>query len=350
MNRRRAGLLILQSLFGLTLLWIWVRAVDLSTVGTILSQARWPLVLLAATLGFSSSALRVLRWKILLRPIARVAYLDLYAIAASAALVNFLIPLRTGEATKGLLLKRRHRAAFAASLPTIAIDRGFDLLAVLALGTAGAVSGVQLDRRLSIIILLGGVLLLAMVGWVWLAVRGKGTMLAILTRVLPSRLGESVRVRIVGAGEAFLSGFSTAWQRPRDLALVLLLTLAAIAADVVYLYLLFFSLGPPAPVAVIATGFALLTLTWIVPAAPAYIGSTEAFGSLIFTGLGLGREVAASAILLNHAMITVTVTSVGVLGMAFLGLGPLARIRSAVLRSPAPAVQQVGESQVPGGY
>lgn len=164
MNPRRAKLLILQALFGVILLTLWVRAVDFAAVGAILSQANWPLLLLAAGLGLASGAIRVRRWKMLLRPIARVTCPDMYLSGIRARLVNLLIPSRTSEVSKSLLLKHRHRAPLAAWLPTVAIDRAFDLMPVLALGAAGAVLGVRLDRRLSLIIVSGGVLFVGFVG------------------------------------------------------------------------------------------------------------------------------------------------------------------------------------------
>ncbi len=283
MNRRRAGLLILQSLFGAGLLAIWIRAVDLPSIGVILSQARWSLVVVAAVLGLASTVARVMRWRIVLWPIAQVPFLNLYAIAATAALANFLVPLRTGEAAKGLLLKKRHGASFAAALPTVAIDRSFDLIAVLALGTVGAFLGVRLNGGHSAIILLGGTVLLGFVAAVAAAVLGRERIVGLLERWVPERLGSRLKQRIVGVAEAFLRGFSTAWRGRQDLSSILLLTAVATVLDAGALYLLFAAVGTPAALPIMATGFALLTLTWIVPAAPAYIGSTEAFGSLIFT-------------------------------------------------------------------
>lgn len=328
MTIRRAGLLIAQTLLGAVLLAAWLWVVDLKAVGRILGQAKWPLVLLAAALWIGTGAMRALRWRIVLRPISHVPFLELWMIGAVANLVNFVVPLRTGEVAKSLLLKQRHQVPFAASLPTVAVDRAFDLAAVLALGAAGALLGVPLDDRLSLVILAGGVLLLGFVAFVGVTIWGRPGLLTVLAQILPRRLGDSLRGRIVETGEAFLLGFSTAAQRPGDLALMVLLSLVAIIVDATGLYLLFLSLGPPATFAVIVTGFALLTLTCLIPAAPGYIGSTEAFGSLVFTSLGIGTELAASAVLLNHALMSVGIVSLGGVGLWALGLRPASILRS----------------------
>lgn len=332
MNQRRAGLLIVQTLLGAALLAVWFRAVDLAAVGTILAQTRWPFVLLAAALGLLSGALRVFRFQILLRPIARVPYLELYQIGIAAALVNFLIPLRTGEATKSLLLRLRHRMPVAVTLPTVALDRSFDLFAVLVVGAAGALLGVPLDGRLSLVILVGGLLLLGFGGFVVLAIRWRSRLLAILAHFLPNRLGESIRAGIIATGEKFLSGFSTAGQGREAFTHMFLLSFTTVAVDAFSLYLLFLSLGPPTSVTVIVTGFALLSLTYLVPGAPGYLGSVEAFGSFIFTGLGIGTELAATVVVLNHALVSLMVVVLGSIVFWSLGLRPNTIVLS-ILRS-----------------
>jgi uncharacterized protein (TIRG00374 family) len=328
MTVRRAGLLIAQTLLGAILLAAWLWVVDLEAIGRILGQARWPLGVLAAAFWIGSGAIRALRWRTVLRPIAWVPFLDLWLISLAANLVNFVVPLRTGEVARSLFLRQRHRVPFAASLPTVAVDRAFDLAAVLALGAAGALLGVRLDGRLSLVILAGGVLLLGFVAFVGLTIRGRPGLLTVLAHILPRRLGDSLRGRIVETGEAFLRGFSAAAQRPRDLALMVLLSLVAVIVDATGLYLLFLSLGSPATFTVIVTGFALLTLTYLIPGAPGYIGSTEAFGSLIFTSLGIETELAASAALLNHALTSVAIVSLGGIALWTLGLRPASTLRS----------------------
>ena len=135
---RRVGLLIAQTLLGFTMLVVWVLLVDLRKVGRTLSQARWARVLLAAPIGLSSSLMRSQRWRLVLPSIANVPLLDLFFIIMASSLVNFGIPLRAGEIARSLLLKQRHSAPMSASLPTIAIDRSFDLLVVLIVGSIGA--------------------------------------------------------------------------------------------------------------------------------------------------------------------------------------------------------------------
>jgi len=155
LTRRRASLLIVQSLIGLGLLAVWALAVDLSDVWQTLAQARWPIVIAAAMISVCSSFVRAARWRLILRPVARVPLWEIWLITLVSSLVNFVIPVRSGELARAVLLKQRRRVPMSASLPTVAIDRSFDLLAVLLLGALGAAIGIRLDPRRTVVFTCG---------------------------------------------------------------------------------------------------------------------------------------------------------------------------------------------------
>jgi hypothetical protein len=327
---RRAGLLIAQTLLGLALLVAWVLLVDLDEVGRTLSQARWIFVLLAAGIGLSSSLIRSQRWRLVLRPIANVPLLDLFLIIMASSLVNFVIPLRTGEIARSLLLKQRHRVKMSASLPTIAVDRSFDLLAVLVVGTIGALSGIRLAGRLSTVLLAGGLLLLVFVVFVILAILSGDRLLSLADRLLPKRLTFHLRDRILGIFEGLLAGFTAVGRQPKGLVQMIALSLLSTVLDGTLFYCLFLSLGADVPYAIVLTGYALFALTFLVPGAPGYVGSMEAFGSLVFSALGVAVEFAASAVILFHAWNVLMLGVVGGLAMWILGLRPVSAVKAFV--------------------
>ncbi|MEK7663416.1 MAG: hypothetical protein AAB357_04525, partial [Actinomycetota bacterium] len=58
--------------------------VDLRAVGETLGQARWGYVLLAAGLAIASSLIRASRWRLVLRPVAKVPGLDVWLIGLAS--------------------------------------------------------------------------------------------------------------------------------------------------------------------------------------------------------------------------------------------------------------------------
>src|SRR5205807_7234812 len=66
-------------------------------------------------------------------------------------------------------------------------------------------------------------------------------------------------------------------------------------------------------------GYAALLLTYVLPAAPGYVGSLELVGTLILgAGLGLPKAAAAGAIVLWHLLNGATVLALGLLALSVL--------------------------------
>ncbi len=321
MRNRRKILLIAQSALGIGLLLAWLKMVDLSEIGHTLSQAKWPLVFLAAAMMIASTILRLSRWRAILHPLQAVALIELWKVSAVAALVNFLVPLRTAELARSLLLKQRHALPLSVTLPSIAFDRLLDLGAILFVGGVGVVMGVNLNATLRTVLLSGASLLLFAMGAVYVLVRSRSRLLITLARWVPARWGESLQRRmalILGAG---MSVFSLGPRRAVRAAGMILSSLAAALLDAGTFYCLFVSLGFTVGPLIVLTGYALFMITFLVPAAPGYVGSMEAFGSLVFTALGVGEAAAASMIVLSHALNVLVLGLTGGLGLALLRTG-----------------------------
>jgi len=79
------------------------------------------------------------------------------------------------------------------------------------------------------------------------------------------------------------------------------------------------------------TGYALFAITFIVPGAPGYIGSMEAFGSLVFgAALGIPQAASASVVLIFHALNALLLGILGGIAIWALGFRPSSAFRSVV--------------------
>src|ERR1700737_4701879 len=148
MNRWvRSGL---QTAFALALLVLWLRTVSL---GEVLSHARvhsWLAVLLMLVLFLVTSLIRARRWLLLLRPLAPVGMVRAFAMNSAGGLLNYVLPIRSGDAARAWWLWRRHRVPAGSALATIVIDKTCDLAAValvLALLEVVALTGVVSTPR-----------------------------------------------------------------------------------------------------------------------------------------------------------------------------------------------------------
>ena len=330
MHRKR-WLIAGQTLLGAVLLAAWLWIVDLEAVAYTLRSAEWGFVALAAGLAVTSTVVRAVRWRIILRPIANVPRIDVWLITLASSLINFVVPIRSGEIARSLFLKQRHAVPISASLPTVAVDRSLDLLALLVIGSVAVLSGLRLEGSLSIILVLGAGLFAGFATFVILAIFWQERSMRVAEWAVPRFIGESIRSRILGILNGLMTGFTAIGRQPRRLIPLVALSLIAALLDSGVFYLLFVGVGNPVPPMVALTGYALFALTFILPGAPGYIGSMEAFGSLVFGGaLGIPQAASASVILIYHALNALILAIFGGIAIWTLGFRPSTAFRTVV--------------------
>ena len=309
--------LALQTAFGLALLWLWLRTVSLPEI---LSHARvhnWWAVAVMLLLALVTSTIRARRWLILLRPLAPVGMVRAFAMNAGASLLNYVLPIRSGDAARYWWLWRRHRVPSGSALATIVIDKSCDLAAVaivlggLALvastGVVSAPRGLFGAAALAIV-LLGGVFGTAILG-----PRIAGS--ARFRRRLPPSVADGM----AGQAFAFRAVARSVWTPP-VVGRLAALTAVALVIDAFNFSLLFWALGVEVPTLKAMAAYPALLLAFAVPAGPGYVGSLEVAGSLVLGGgLGLGASIAAGAIVLYHAITAGYSLVLGLLGLLLVG-------------------------------
>ncbi len=144
---------------------------------------------LALVLAFST---RALRWKVLLNPVGKVRALTVLQLFLIGVFLNFLLPIRAGELAKSLVLKRKTGIALSQSLPTITMDKAFDLLPALFVSAVVPLVGAHLDIKLWSVLVLANGCLLGLLLFVLLAAWKRPLAPGLLQRVagmLPKALG-----------------------------------------------------------------------------------------------------------------------------------------------------------------
>src|ERR1700686_1967808 len=136
--------LALQTAIGLVLLWLWFRTVSLTDVISHARVQNWAAVVVMIALFLLTSVIRARRWLLLLRPLAPVGMVRAFAMNAAGGLLNYVLPIRSGDAARAGWLWRRHRVPAGSALATIVIDKAGDLAGralVLGILEVGALTG-----------------------------------------------------------------------------------------------------------------------------------------------------------------------------------------------------------------
>lgn len=327
-GKKRAVLLLLQSLLGLSLLLAWLKLVPLGELRAYYGRVELTYLPPALGLFLAAASLRAMRWKVLLRPLARLSFREAFAIGLSGALLNYLVPLRLGELAKSWLVRQRHGVPVSRSLPAVLVDRYLDFSALMVAASLALVAGLNLEGHIRSLVILGVSLVVGLVIAIALVVLLREHILSLARGALRHLSSNLLGPMLLEVISNFLEGLSSAKRSPFHLVVLFGLSLLALGLDGVFYYLLFLAFQSVPPFSTVFVGYVLLTLTYLLPAAPGYIGSTEAFGSLIFSALGMDITLAASVVVLGHVLISVVLLAGGGASLYFLQRSLLSGARS----------------------
>jgi uncharacterized protein (TIRG00374 family) len=312
-------------LVGLVLLFLVSRFIDLpQTLQIVSAHLSTPqgiaLALLAGLAYLAAHSIRGLRWKLFLNPIGRVSTLKVIELYQVAIFLNFLLPVRAGEAAKSLVLKRIARIPISKSLPTVAIDKSLDLMPALVIMALVPLLGIHMDLQLWLVLALAGSGLVGVLIFVGLAAWKRSFAINLLQKVLgllPRSLSTKIEDFAIGFVDALLAGAS----RPKIFLLAILLTFVAVLLDGLFALLAFWTIGFPVSFATVLFGYTVYNVFYILPTPPGQVGSNEAVGLLVFSGLlRLPSNDVTAMYLFSHPWAALLMTAVGLSCLAALGL------------------------------
>ena len=322
--RRILSAILGIALSGALLLWA-LRGVDLAEVAARLRAAQPLPLVIAAVLATITFPVRLVRWRLLLRRDdgGTLPALPLWHAVAIGFMANNLLPFRAGEMVRVVAATRLARTGFGATLSSIAVERIFDALAVVALLSVGllasslpagvAVGGVSLAHAARVSGALAGAALVAAVLLVAFPLAAEG----VVRRVLPAgRLTD----RIVAMIEGVRQGLSVL-RSPGRLAGVVFWSLALWMLNALSFWIAFSAFGIPVDYAGALVLQGILVVGISVQLAPGFVGQFEAAIVAALALYGVGNDVASSYAIAYHA---VTFLPIVLLGFWSLARSPLA--------------------------
>jgi len=125
---------------GISVLFLLLLAynVDLNEIATSLAEANYLYAVPAIGLYFVAVYFRSIRWRFLLSPLATVPVNRLYPVVVIGYMANNLMPARLGELVRSYYLERRENVSGSSALATIAIERVYDGVTLLAFAAISA--------------------------------------------------------------------------------------------------------------------------------------------------------------------------------------------------------------------
>ncbi len=320
-----------QTLFGLILLFVWSRFIDLGGLLEYFQAIKVQFLLVALVFAFSGTFLRVFRWKILLRPIKEVPFIQLLLISFAGSFINFLVPIRIGEFSKAYFLKKRYNLPIARLIPSILVDRGLDFFTLVSFFIILPTVFLSLpdDRIVSTWWALIFLAIPAGVFYILVWRQRVGLVfIDFFKKFLPVALGE----RLKRVATNFLEGFLVLKRKPILLATLIAFSIVALLVDATFFYFLFLAFGFKSAILPIILATILMTLSFIIPSAPGFIGTTEVAGSLVFSViLGIETNFAASVTVFYHLLTAAMLLIVGAIALEILQFNIIGVLRRALV-------------------
>lgn len=286
-------------------LYVAFRGQDPGEIWNSLQRANYWYLIPGLALYFTGVWVRSLRWAFLLRSVDRFSGRQLFPIVVIGYMANNVLPLRAGEFVRAYVLSNRTGLRKSTALATIAVERIFDgltmlafiLIASISIGLTSEIRHLVLIASLIFSILLGGLIFVS-------ADRARNWLLHQCLPRLPGKVGASSS----RMADSFLSGLGIL-RRREDLMLVALTSVAAWVLEASMYAVLSegFQLGI-GPAAILLTT-AAANLGTLIPSSPGYVGPFEAGVLIALVGaIGLQRELALSYAIAVHAALYFPVT------------------------------------------
>ncbi len=261
-----------------------------------------------------------MRWKLFLNSISNISTGKAIRIFLVSVFINFLLPISGGDIAKTLMLKRIAAIPISRSLPTVAMDRSMDLLPALVIMAIVPFLGVQMDIRLWLVLGMVGGLLIVLASFIGLTVWKRAAAIAMLHKiigVLPRAIGSKMEAFATGFVDSLLAGAS----RPHIFLPAVALTCLAVICDSLFAMFAFWMIGFPISFRTAIFGYTVFNMFFIFPTPPGQIGSNEAVGLLVFTGLlHLPADKVTAMFIFSHPWAALLMSAAGLVCLKTLGL------------------------------
>ena len=310
-------------------LWFAFRSITWDELAKALRAVDGRLLALATLVAVADQALRGVRWRVLVRPVADISTADAFSYLSIGALANALLPLRAGELVRPALLGEKRGLSKSALLGTVVVERVLDvvLLAALALLLLELMP-IPTEIKTTLLVLGGGGLV-ALAGLWWAAgaleagpdspraqrLRGWGQRLAgpmeQPRRVLGVDLRAALR-RIWPLLHRFTDGLGSL-RSPRLAGQAWLLTMLAWGASIAYNDLVLRACGLHLPWTASLMALVLINLGAAAPSTPGGLGIVQAAAVLALTPWHVADAQAGAFAVLVHAVVYLVMVGIGFL-------------------------------------
>ncbi len=269
--------IVLSLALSFLCLWLAFRRVELGVAAALVRRVDLLLVLAFIGTLVVQQLARAMRWKVLVQPFVALSSRQAFRMSNLGAMLVLVLPLRLGELSRPLLLKREHGAPASAGLGSVVVERVLDGLLVTLFFVAAIMFSVTGERvspalHTAAFLALGlfvGALLLIVAALLW-----HERALSLLGRLL-ALISSSLAARVTGMLRAFIEGLRFL-PSARALFFVFFWTVLFWAANGFGFYFVMLAFGWDLPLLAAFMLVSIVVIAIMVPAGPGFLGTYQA--------------------------------------------------------------------------
>ena len=300
-----------------------------------------------------SYVLRVVRWQVILKPVKKIGFWHAFHPLVIGFMVNCVLPGRVGEIARPAILYKRDQVEFSKVLATVAVERIFDLVALL-LSFIYILATIEINPNLDItfgeyhlttatlntiwrttlqvsFVLVGMILLVSIP-------KSRGVISTIIMRSpdvlifagshLKEKLRKGICRKIIHVLNNIAHGFEVL-KSPKDIIVCLLHSFLIWGLVVLSLYVLAF--GFPGIKISFLEAYAveiIICFFIMLPSVPGFWGLWEAGGVFALMIFGIGAKEAAGLTLVYHFLHVIPVIIIGIVSAMIIGVNLIQSTRN----------------------
>lgn len=287
------------------LVFFMLRLVDLAAIGAALADVRAAPLSLAVLALLLTLVLKAWRWHYLMESIRPVDVRYLWSATSIGAMVDMVLPARTGDVVRAWMVGRKANVSKMSSLATIVVEKVLDVFVILMISVPLLAfvtfpgEDAALTRGFRTGIYAGAIACFVLVAALFLFRSRELRSSTLVHRALPF-LPDRLRSRIVDVVDNFGAGMQTI-KTGRHLFATLALSLVLWTTYALsnYLVLAAFSLQLPVYASFLFLIFQALGVT--LPSSPGFIGTYHAAVVVGFALFGVSQDMAFGVAIVMHA-------------------------------------------------
>lgn len=308
--------ILFNSALGIVLIFLWTKFVNLETTVQILKGVQVQYGLIFILFFALSGTLRAFRLKLLLKNY-HIPFKDIVMLNFVSQFLSFFIPIRAGEIAKSVYFTSQFSLPLGKTITWVFIDRTLDFTCMLALLVIFL--PITITNLPSNFVYLIMIILIIFILFLTISVKNENFLKKITVFLSSFLVVGTIKKWFVSFTHTIIEGAGILRRHPLEIIPLILLTIVALAFDSFAWILIFTSFNFSININQSVLGNSLLAFTFLIPSAPGYVGSAEAAGLAIFSGiLGLGNNLVSAGTVLFHILTAVAILILGTTSLYFL--------------------------------